>query len=330
MAILVFAGVLSVPSAVFAEASWYGSLRAGVDSTGGNISVMDVGSRLGIKGSAEAGEGLTAVYKFEHGVNTADTAWGGGRLGYVGLSGGFGSVTIGQIWSASYNSFGAVVDNSTWHGGSGTSGRHGQLVSYAFSNDLMALQVDVVYGEDDPAQANPNDDLQRTEFGLSVNVGEIGKVALSHVDDKHFIVAGTRTSPITLVDDEASYRAKTTSLAAEVSVSNLTAYIGSQATAFDCTGVYANAGNANAGFTGDCQDANARAKAKTTYFGMRGGLGDTGVNYLFQWRDMKTANNKPWLLGLYKGLGDGASLNVEHSNVDGGDNSTTAWLQVNF
>ena len=37
---------------------------------------------------------------------------GGGRLAYVGLSGGFGTLTIGQIWSASYNSVGAITDNS--------------------------------------------------------------------------------------------------------------------------------------------------------------------------------------------------------------------------
>ena len=66
MAILVLAGVLSVPSAVFAEANWYGSLRSGLEVSDGNTKVVDIGSRWGIKGSAEAGEGLTAVYRFEH------------------------------------------------------------------------------------------------------------------------------------------------------------------------------------------------------------------------------------------------------------------------
>ena len=55
-------------------------------------------------------------------------------------------MTLGQIWSASYNSFGAITDNSRFYGDSQTTYRHGNAISYAFSNDLMALQVDAVYG----------------------------------------------------------------------------------------------------------------------------------------------------------------------------------------
>ncbi len=50
MAILVFAGVLSVPSAVFAKASWYGSLRAGVKSSASDVNVFDGWIPLGHKG----------------------------------------------------------------------------------------------------------------------------------------------------------------------------------------------------------------------------------------------------------------------------------------
>ncbi len=330
MAILVFAGVLSIPSAVFAEASWYGSLRAGVESSGGKISVKDGASRWGIRGSAEAGEGLTAVYRFEHKISTQDAGQAGGRLAYVGLSGGFGSVTAGQIWNAAYNSFGAVTDNSYFYGDAQTGYRHGNAVSYAFSNDLMALQFDVIYG----GTAEP-EDLQKTEFGLSVNVGEIGKVAIAHTDDK-FSEDLTQGSSNTALDDgDTSWRTKTTSVAAEVSVSNLTAYVGTQSASYDCTGVYAGTGTAAAGYTGACNPtdtaAHRKAKAKTTFFGIRGGLGDTGASYLFQWRDRKSANNKPWVLSLAKGLGDSASMQLEHANNDGdGDNATRVSLTVNF
>ncbi len=325
MAILVFAGVLSVPSAVFAEASWYGSLRAGVMSSDSNVSVFDGGSRWGIKGSHEAGEGLTAVYRFEHKMSTVNAGLdGGGRLAYVGLSGGFGTVTAGQIWSASYNSAGAVTDNSWFWGDSQTTYRHGQAVSYAFANDLMSLQADMIYGG-----ADEPEDLQKAEFGLSVNIGDMGKVALAHTDDKYSEDHSQGTAG-QLDAGDTSWRTKTATLAAEVSVSNLTAYAGTQSVSYDCTGVYVDADN---GFSTACSadnTAHVKAKAKTSFFGVRGGLGDTGVSYVFQWRDVKSSNQKPWLLSLTKGLGDSAALIIEHADNDDSANKSGVALAVHF
>ena len=322
---------LSVPSVVFAEASWYGSLRAGVQSSDGNISIVDVGSRLGIRGSAEAGEGLTATYVFENGISTATASWAtAGRLGNVGLSGSFGSVTIGQIWSASFNAFGAVTDNSTWYGNSHTRGRHGQVISYAFSNDLMALQVDAAYGDGGAVTDNPNDDLEVVDFGLSFNVGEIGKVALAHTDNKYHV---TDTDKDKVLDEaETVWGIKSTSIAGEVSVSDLTAYVGTQSAKNKCIGVGpATAGDPLGACTPASETTHVNNTAKTTFFGIRGGLGETGINYLFQWRDRKSVNKKPWMLGVYKSLGGGASLNLEHANNDGdGANASRVWLRVNF
>ena len=325
-------------------ASWYGSLRAGISSSGGNISVLDVGSRLGIRGSAEAGEGLTATYVFEHGVNTVNTGLGGGRLGNVALSGAFGSLTIGQIWSASYNSFGAITDNSTWHGASQTRIRHGQLISYAFSNDLMALQFDAAYA--DPAvmsgattnarlEDNPNKDLEVIDFGLSLNVGEIGKVALAYTDNKYSVTkadsaSATPAAPAALAADDIVQGIKTTSIAGEVSVSDVTAYVGTQSAKTKCIGTISDVATGATTACDGSTPALSNRTAKTTFFGLRGGLGDTGISYLFQWRNTKATNTKPWMLGLSKSLGGGASLNLEHANPDGGNNTSTMWLRVDF
>ena len=335
---------------------------------------MDGGSRWGVKGSVEAGEGLTAVYQFEHKIDAAraglDNPMGGshGRLSNIGLSGGFGSLTMGQIWSASYNSFGAVTDNSTVIGNSETTYRHGNALSYAFSNDLMALQTDLIYDSPDPMapevgsdgstaipanvvsnRTRNREDLQKLEFGLSVNVGEIGKVAFAHIDNKHMLSdtkdvmgkdasdadvlikavpqlkAADGTTDIT--DDVTSWRTKSTYVAGEISVSDLTVYVGSKKTKYintttPVTGV-------SAGAAGDGSLA-VKPADKTTFFGFRGGLGDTGVNYLFQWRDVKNSH-KPWFLGLYKGLGGGASVFLEHVHNDGNAaNDTRAYVRVNF
>ena len=61
-----------------------------------------------LKASIEMFDGLTMVYRFEHKINAAlANLADGGHLSCVGLSGGFGSTTLDQVCSASYNSFGA-------------------------------------------------------------------------------------------------------------------------------------------------------------------------------------------------------------------------------
>ena len=370
MAILVFAGVLSVPSAVFAEASWYGSLRAGLKSSDSKVSQFDGGSRWGIKGSHEAGEGLSAVYRFEHKMSTENASQPGGRLAYVGLSGGFGTVTAGQIWSASYNSFGAVTDNSWFWGDAQTAYRHGNAISYAFSNDLMSLQLDGRYGGPEGSDTDPDTGLQDVEFGLSVNIADIGKVALSHQNDnytfmpRHLRATGetpqTAGNTVYEFSDESTWETKTNSIAAEISVSDLTVYVGTQTQKkTNTTGAEPNGYTDLAPiFSGDSltfqqslspnyvgmqpegyeitqtRDGHGSAipdsEQKTTFFGIRGGLGDTGLSYVFQWRDVKDSH-KPWLLSLTKGLGDSASLIIEHANND--DNSpnvTGVALAVHF
>ena len=62
----------------------------------------------------------------------------------MGLSGGFGTLTLGHIWAASYNSVGAITDNSNYLGDSETTLRHGSVVSYAVSVEDISIQADAV------------------------------------------------------------------------------------------------------------------------------------------------------------------------------------------
>jgi predicted porin len=63
------------------------------------------GSRWGMKGSEDLGGGLKAVFTLENGFNadTGTAASSGnsfGRQAYLGLAGGFGTVTFGNVYSA--------------------------------------------------------------------------------------------------------------------------------------------------------------------------------------------------------------------------------------
>ena len=143
----------------------------------------DGASRWGIKGSNEVSDGLTAVYRFETGIDTDANQGGPGRLNYVGLSGSFGNLTLGRIWSASYNHAGVIRDFPNWHTSGDTSGRVGNAVSYAFSNDTASFQIDAVMdGSKDTGQA-----IDQLEFGLTVNLGDIGKLALGYTSVEDYM-----------------------------------------------------------------------------------------------------------------------------------------------
>ena len=459
---------LSAPSVVSAEdqagAVWYGTLRVGVGSIAldaeGNptnkaeTKFNDAGSRFGIKGSSEISEGLTAVYNFEHKINTANASLaGGGRLSYAGLSGGFGKITAGQIWSASYNSVGAITDNSTLYGDSETSARHGNVISYANTFGPASVQLDLMFD----GGRNTGKDIDQVDFGLTVELGDIGKIAIAHIK-KEDSVAGTaksytvdvlknpvllttttntstvittasieyrpkaweeaKSSPIktgtamiltvvpvkvtdvktltlttlrtTVGDLDVSRYDPTTQTNAEIVYTNVDGvyhpvsamkackHLNTEATdgcktqtvyvtkvkhpssnddgpdyfyylAEDVNlkdGSTSNHIAAEFSFGGitpyigyaqkKMEKAHGKSvKDKTTFFGVRGSLGDTGLSYLFQYRDKENADGtepEPWILGLSKTMGGGASLHLEHSDpgVKNTKSTTAVWLKVDF
>ena len=63
------------------------------------------GSRWGLRGSEDLGGGLKAIFQFESGfdISTGSSAQGGllfGRQAFVGLNGGFGTVSVGRQYTA--------------------------------------------------------------------------------------------------------------------------------------------------------------------------------------------------------------------------------------
>ena len=88
----------------------------------------------------------------------------GGRLSYVALSGGFGTITLGQIWSASAIHYGFKVDPSYWNGVfGGANYRNGNSVSYSSNAGDVTFQIDKVTG-----------DAEKLELGASADLGPVG------------------------------------------------------------------------------------------------------------------------------------------------------------
>jgi predicted porin len=67
-------------------------------------------SRLGVKGSEDLGNGMKAIFQYEWATETTEggsTSLGfTNRLGFVGLTGGFGTVAIGRQWTPYYGAVG--------------------------------------------------------------------------------------------------------------------------------------------------------------------------------------------------------------------------------
>ena len=129
-------------------------------------------SRWGVKGSEDLGGGLKAVFKLEQGfkadtgVSTAGTAFA--RQAYVGLEGGFGSLTFGNTWTAMDDVVGA--SNSGFDS--------------ALSSSVNVLQVNSRYA------SNPGNTVKYTSpnfggfsAGFSHSLDEVKNAAKTTVND---------------------------------------------------------------------------------------------------------------------------------------------------
>ncbi len=122
------------------------------------------GSRLGFKGTEDLGNGLKALFNFEMGLNLDDgtSAQGRtfGRQSFVGLTGNFGTVIGGRIYTPHYTLM-AQLDPF----GLGTGGKTNNL--FAASGSLRALGA----GSYDPIRVNNTLAYVSPSFnGLNVTV----------------------------------------------------------------------------------------------------------------------------------------------------------------
>ncbi len=293
---------MSAPSIVFAQATWYGSFRAGVESASGETTLFTPGSRWGVKGSNEISDGLMATYKYETALDLSTATLGdNNRLSYVGLSGGFGTLTMGRVWGAEYNSTGAIIDNSYWYGPSSGSTRVSNALSYAVSAGPVSMQLDAVMkGGNTPMDTDEDEDtpnvntrdtktVDRILFGLSADFGS-GKVAVSY--DANSTVPAVKDTQITA--------------AGQFTFGSTWVYLGYQQFKEPNDHVAATDG------------VQAR-KTTSTFAGIGGSFGDTGLSYLVQVAQRKqetggtaaAAKPTPVVLSVAKSLGGSSTIVLE-------------------
>ncbi len=183
--IIALAILASVAGTAQADTTLYGSVRVSVEyNDNGVVDSTDVtnnSSRWGIKGHEDLGNGLSAIYKYEFGVDadkgTTTSKDGEGqrrgpnRLSYVGLQGGFGTVALGAQWSPYYNVAGY---NDIFNGSFSYSRtylgtfRLADVVSYT-TPDMGGFKAQVALVADGAVVpgAGPDDHLDAYNIGLS-------------------------------------------------------------------------------------------------------------------------------------------------------------------
>ena len=87
---------------------------------------------------------------------------------------------MGRVWSASFNHVGAITDGSWFYGNSHTSYHVNNALSYAASVGPVSMQIDALMDRNQDTDSA----VDSVEFGLSVDLGDIGKVGLAHQNQK--------------------------------------------------------------------------------------------------------------------------------------------------
>ncbi len=181
--LLLIAAVV-LPGIVSADAGVYGSIRLAVLYTDSgaasgdtdDLKVSDESSRVGLQGS-EVLANITAFARWEWGVD-ADTQDSPltTRLGYVGLSGDFGTVSFGSQWSVWDTFVGGshtnIVGEGLWHNGTE---RNGDNLKYAGKIGSVSVEADAIVAgrtETEEGVVDQNSDpIDEVQIGVGYNIG---------------------------------------------------------------------------------------------------------------------------------------------------------------
>jgi len=210
LAVLAAAGAASAQSSVqlygLADV-WFGSAKT--EATGEasvRNTVLESGgintSRWGLKGSEDLGGGLKANFQLEQGINldtgaAQDSSKAFSRQSWVGLSGGFGEVQLGKVWTsyddvraAANDTFNANIaaSNRTWLGYADRTDNGLKYISPNYGGFSGSLTL--ALGEDKNTDADANNSASSVaSLGLHYANGPV-VVGFAHQRQKQSGIGG--------------------------------------------------------------------------------------------------------------------------------------------
>jgi len=182
-----------IPVGAQAETTVYARINNALvfkDTGDSTTSMETVGSRFGIKGSSDLGNGLVAHGQYEFATTTEKEkdAVDDIRVATAGVSGGFGRFDVGNQWSAWYNSTGVDMD-PTWTVGpisGATPYRGSNTIKYSNSVGPLSLEADLRLN-DGKDKADNAEGLRGDGGGVGVRIDATHNLTLAaafDVDDQ--------------------------------------------------------------------------------------------------------------------------------------------------
>ena len=190
MAVAATVAVPTVASAVAlqpagdqASINLYGSFRPQYTNIDSASIIRDGGSRWGIQGTHDLGNGAESFYHLERKFDTSSASFPeGGRLAFAGLRGGWGALSAGQQWVPYYNAVVSpndpfpTIGASNWYGvAAGNLNRVGNNLTYALPGGMPiggALAI-IVDGDTAEPGVGEDNDIDSTSLGLTATAGPV-------------------------------------------------------------------------------------------------------------------------------------------------------------
>lgn len=193
---LAVAAAIVAPMAVSADTTVYGRVNnalINIDTAAGDVWDVDgQASRFGVKGSEDLGNGLKAIFQYEWSVDSSDAGTLGGRLAFVGLTGGFGTVAIGRQWTPYY---GAVDKTDVFNLGDFnnmalSTGRTGNALAYVSPN-FSGFNAALAFVMNNGDATDIEDTIDATNLSLNYNNGPLSVGFGYHTAEATTAVADT-------------------------------------------------------------------------------------------------------------------------------------------
>lgn len=178
-------------SANDADLSFYGSLRVMLEIAEHKDSadLKDGLSRIGFKASKQINDDIKAFARYEIGLDSTEASLDtNGRLAYAGLSGDFGTVQAGKMWSPFYNTIAWNTDTMYWLSAPAyytidADFRIDNSIMYSSPN-FNGLQLSVLAQVEDDTNS---DNIEQSQFAATYSVNNL-TLGLAYVNDDDDII----------------------------------------------------------------------------------------------------------------------------------------------
>ena len=295
------ASAVALPVISAADVTVYGRVNTAIklNDTDGNsdLDISSVNSRFGVKASSDVGNGLTASGKYEFSTGSDNEVGPNDvRVATVGLSGGFGSVTLGNQWSAFYDTVGTDIDPTYTVGfhlysGIGSPYRSSNTIKYSNSFGPVYMEADVRLNDSDE-DADVAEKINGNGFGLGIRITATDNltfgVAIDSEEDE--------------MDNGMTYDTDRIGVSSKVTAGNF----------FAMVGYHENENEMMGGVTSDISH---------THLWVGSSIGNTtmmlGYGKVDKGRNHETMSEPSQLaLGVYHNLGGGMRLYYEGAAID--------------